>query len=59
MTPEEVETEYWRHYYFDLKASGKGEEIEDDDLDINALVEALEAGDESDWEQLINDLPQD
>ena len=57
MTTEEVEAEYWRHYYYDLKASGKGEEIEDEDLDIDALVQALEDGDESDWEQMINDVP--
>lgn len=50
LTPEEVETEFWAHYY--AENSGKGEEFEDDDLDVQALAEGLETGEQ--WEEVIN-----
>jgi hypothetical protein len=51
LTPEDVETEFWAHHYADN--SGKGEEFEDDDLDIQALAEGLENGGQ--WEEVISD----
>jgi hypothetical protein len=51
LTLEEIQTDYWMHYFADNE--GKGEEFEDEDLDVEALVAALEAGD--DWEDMIND----
>ena len=51
LTPEEVETEFWAHYYADM--DGKGEEYEDDELDVESLMSKLSDGDE--WEDVIND----
>lgn len=51
MTPEDVEAEYWAHYY--LENRGGGEEFEDDDFDVDSIIETLAAGDE--WEDVIND----
>lgn len=51
LTPEDIETEYWAHHF--SENSGKGEEFEDDDLDIQALAEGLENGEQ--WEEVIND----
>lgn len=52
LTPEDVEAEYWAHYY--AENSGKGEEYEDDDLDVAAIMESLAAGSADDWEEVIN-----
>jgi len=49
LTPEEVETEYWAHFYAN---SPEGEEYEDEDLDVTSLAQNLG---ENDWEDLIND----
>ena len=51
MTPEEVEAEFWAHHYFDNASSG--EEFEDDDFDLDAILGELEGGDE--WEDVIDD----
>lgn len=53
LTPEEVESEFWAHHYAD-KPPG-GEEFEDDDFDADAIMSALESGE--DWESLIDERP--
>ena len=49
MTPEEIETEYWLHHYFDNPPSEGGT---DEDFDEEAILAAME--DEGAWEELIN-----
>ncbi len=47
LTPEEIETEFWAHHYFDNPSK---DEVVDDDFDLEALTQA--AGDE--WEDLVD-----
>jgi len=49
MTPFDIESEYWAHNYAD---SPPGEEFEDDDFDMDAILESM--GDDE-WEDVIND----
>jgi hypothetical protein len=51
LTSEDVETEFWAYHYADKPP---GEEYEDDDFDVQALLEGLN-GNDDDWEELIND----
>jgi len=54
LTSEDVEAEFWAYYYVDKPP---GEEFEDDDFDIQAIMDDLNGGDINDdeWEELIND----
>jgi hypothetical protein len=51
LTPEQVETEYWAHQFFN-KPPGV-EEFENEDFDKDAVLAAVES--DEDWEDLIND----
>lgn len=56
LTPEEVEAEYWAHFYAE---NGIKEEFEDDDFDVEALL-AEAAGSsggagEDEWETVVNE----
>lgn len=52
MTPEDIETEYWAHHYYE---SGDKEEFEDDDFDLDEYVQKIENGEDDDWETLIDE----
>lgn len=51
LTPEEVGAEFWAHHYYEN--AGNGEEFEDDDFDLDAILNNLESGGE--WESVIDD----
>lgn len=46
LTTEEIEAEYWAHYYHE--SQGK-EEVEDDDFDLDAEIAKMN---EDDWEEV-------
>ena len=48
LTAEDIETEYYTHYYADNPAT---EEVEDDDFDKDAILAAMARGDD-DWETI-------
>ena len=53
LTPEDIETEYWAHHYYE---AGDKEEFEDDDFDIDAYVSEIEAeSSDDDWETVIDE----
>ena len=46
-TIEDIETDYWAHYYYDRP--NVTEEIEDDDFDVDAEIAAMS---DDDWEEV-------
>ena len=54
LTPEDVEAEFWAYHYADKPP---GEEFEDDDFDVKAIMDDLNNSeiDDDEWEELIND----
>ena len=48
-TVEDMETEYWAYHYFD---NPKGDEVEDDDFDVEAVMRSMEDNPD-DWEDVI------
>lgn len=54
LTPEDIETEFWANYYAENAGKG-GEEYEDDDFDVGAILAALDGGEDDQWEDVIND----
>lgn len=62
MTPEDCEAEFWAHYYADRAGEG-GEEYEDDDFDLEAVLQeaagagaagGVAAASPDEWEDVIN-----
>lgn len=47
-----MEAEFWAHHYAENAAKG-GEEFEDDDFDLQAILD--EIGGDDEWEEVIND----
>lgn len=45
-TLDDIETEYWAHYY---RENPPGKEVEDDDFDLEAEIAAMN---EDDWEEV-------
>lgn len=52
LTPEDVEAEFWMYHYAET-AGKRGEEYEDDDFDMDAILSGLPSDDE--FEEVIND----
>lgn len=44
---DDIKADYWAHYYF---ANPNGEEVEDDDFDLDAVVASMA---DDDWEDVI------
>lgn len=46
MTPEDIEAEYWAHYYYENRSV---EEVEDEDFDLDAEIARMN---DEDWEEV-------
>ena len=46
LSVEDIETDYWAHYYYDNPA---GDEVEDEDFDLDKIIAKMG---KDDWEEL-------
>lgn len=53
LTPEDIESDYWAHYYYEN--AGKSE-VEDDDFDLDAEIARMN---DNDWEDVTGDWSAD
>lgn len=53
MLPEEIEADYWAHYY---AANPATESSDDAEFNTDSLIDAIDNGD---WEDLINERCED
>lgn len=51
LTPLEIRTEYWAHFYADNP--NQGDEFEDDDFDLDSIIAEMSRDDDDDqWEEV-------
>jgi hypothetical protein len=46
LTIEDIETDYWAHYYYE---NATADEVEDEDFDLDDILQKME---NDDWEEL-------
>ncbi|SDH27408.1 hypothetical protein [Nitrosomonas sp. Nm132] len=46
LTIEDIETDYWAHYYYE---NSTADEVEDEDFDLDDILQKME---NDDWEEL-------